>query len=342
MDLDALAIRRMADLDRLPWFEKDEAGDIRLREDVGLPPILDVHAHLGWSYGISRAIDHTVRNDVRYFFDYEFDQEFLRREEHPTRQEASSLLRECLMTPFMRPPGGKTHTAANLAAEMDRFNYSHICLMPIEIPFHTRQAREIMAASQLDERLTPFASVHPWRWGPKKEQTLDALISAGAVGVKFHPEFQFIHPTNPHAMRLFEYCADRGVPVLAHAGWVGPELGYMKRRADPDGYREVLRTFPKLKMIMGHTALTQYRAGLAVARAFEDQVWLDVTGLTRGAIRRILNGYDWKKVMYGSDWPFYPIAVAMARALVATESCQEVWPDLFHNNAARLLGLPLC
>ena len=45
-----LGIRRLSELDRLPWFEKAEDSLFRLREDAGIGPIVDTHAHVGWAF----------------------------------------------------------------------------------------------------------------------------------------------------------------------------------------------------------------------------------------------------------------------------------------------------
>ena len=57
--------------------------------------------------------------------------------------------------------------------------------------------------------------------------------------------------------------------------------------------------------------------------------------------RDILERYDTEKVLFGSDWPFYPLAVMLARCLVATESRPHLREPLFRANAKRLLALDL-
>jgi predicted TIM-barrel fold metal-dependent hydrolase len=341
MNLDALNIRRKSDLDRLPWFHKDDEGEISLARDTGLPPILDVHSHLGWSYGFSRPIDMTARPDLIYYFDYDSDQELLREEIHPTDAERRAITKEWMGTFFVRTRMSRTQTAANFATEMDRFNYEAACLLPIEVPFHTRNAAETLAASRLDNRFIPFAAVAPWPWSAKKEALLEKQFEAGARALKFHPEFQYVAPDSKHAMKLFEWCAAHDVVVLSHCGYGGSEPASMKRKAEPERFRAMLEAFPNLRLVLGHTGLSRYKDMLAFARQFDDHVWLDVSGQPTGPIREIVDGYDRQKLMYGSDWPFYPLCVAIARVLVATEDLPQFWVDLFHDNAARLLGMPL-
>lgn len=340
MDFDALRIRRMSELDRLPWFEKADDHCIRLRPDTGLPPVIDVHSHLGWWQGIGRPIDMAARTEkVEYFFDYETDQEILNEESHPTPDERGSFARD-LFSVFVRTSRQrKTHTLANFAAEVSLFNHRCVYVSPIEIPLRSRHAIETAKACRLDKRFVPFAAVYPRPWGPKKEAHLDRLLSMGARGVKFHPEFQFTAPDDPHAMKLFEWCAGRDLPVLVHCGYGGSEPASMKRRAEPERYRAMLQAFPNLRVILGHTGLSVRTRTIEVAREFAEHAWVDVSGQAVPGIREILSKLDTSRILYGSDWPFYPVSVALARLLVATEGQPGVRSAIFHDNADRLFGL---
>jgi predicted TIM-barrel fold metal-dependent hydrolase len=116
----------------------------------------------------------------------------------------------------------------------------------------------------------------------------------------------------------------------------------MQAFAEPERFAAPLKAFPKLKMIFGHTgSRRRFHETLAVARRHEDQVWLEFSGQPVPNIRTVLDHYDRSKIIYGSDWPYYPLAVALARFLVATEDRQDLRKAILHDNAARLLGLPV-
>lgn len=337
-DLADLNVRRISELDKLPWFEKDDDGNIRLKAGSGVPPIIDFHAHVGWNYGFGRTIDMRKRSAVKYFYEFEVEQDVVFQQNHPTKKEARALTWEILQTLFMTPQRNFTHTAANLMAELDRMNCRNICLHPIEIPFMSQHAERTLEASRLDSRFIPFAAVYPKPWSEQKETQLKSLIDRGARGLKFHPEFQFTAPDNKDAMEMFAWCEANNVLVFAHTGYTGSELPFMQYMAEPVRYGTVLRAFPKLRMVFAHTGIRRREDAIAVARRYEDQVWLEISGQDANAIRLILDSYDKKKVLYGSDWPFFPLAVMIARALVATEDDLDLRDDLFHDNAARLLG----
>ncbi|MBI3850184.1 MAG: amidohydrolase family protein [Verrucomicrobia bacterium] len=329
----------MSELDRLPWFETNPFGQLQLKSGAGVPPVLDIHSHVGWSYGFARPVDYRARNELIYFYDYEVDQDVLGEDRHPSPIEQPQLAREFNSSLYNLSSRSATHTAANFAAEMDRFNVKHACLLPIEGPIMSRHAEDTMQASALDARFIPFAAVFPWPWGRRKIERLKNLLSRGAKAVKVHPEFQFIAADHPHQLKLFEWCAENAVPVLAHCGYTSAEPAWMRAKAEPERFRVALRSFPKLQLLLAHTGLSKRVETLAVARDFPKQVWLDISGQSVPDLKMILDGFDRDRICFGSDWPFYPLVVALARTLVATEDCPGYWTDLLFNNGARFLRL---
>ncbi len=334
------AILRMSDLDRLPWFEKDEEGRLRLVEGADLPPILDCHTHVGWSQGVGADIDMAVRCPVRYFFDHEAPQNLLQVQMHPTSREAETLARETKWTLLRTPARNKTHTAANLLAEMERFGHSRSVLLPVEIPLKSRHLEQTLRAAQLDERLTPFIGMHPWHWSDDKASHLASLFEGRVRGLKFHPVFQFMAPDAPDAMRLFEWCAKNDVIVLTHTGFTGSEPAFMRARSEPERFSAALKAFPKLKMIFAHTgSRARFPETLAVAKRHMDQVWLEFTGQPVPNIKTLLDQYDPEKLVYGSDWPYYPLSVSLARFLTATSGREHLRPAILRDNFVKLMNM---
>lgn len=336
------AILRMSELDRLPWFEKDESGMLRLAATAEIPPIIDCHTHVGWSQGIGDDIDMSARCPVQYFFDHEAPQNLLYVQMHPTEKEAEIIGRETQWTLLRTPARNKTHTAANLLAEMERFGHSHSVLLPVEIPLKSRHMEQTQRAARIDKRLIPFAGIHPWRWSDEKAKRLESLIATNVRGIKFHPVFQFMAPDEPDAMRLFEWCAAHKVVVLTHTGFTGREPAFMRKLSEPERFHAPLNAFPDLKMIFAHTgSRARFPETLAVAKAHENQVWLEFTGQPVPNITTLLNEYDTEKLVYGSDWPYYPLSVSLARFLVATSGRENIREQILRDNFLKLLDIQL-
>lgn len=334
------AILRASDLDRLPWFDKDENGNLRVAAGADIPPILDCHTHVGWSQGMGADIDMTTRCPVHYFFDHETPQNLLNVQMHPTSQEAKELSKETTWTLLQTPERNKTHTAANLLAEMERFQHGHAVLLPVEIPIKSRHLEQTLRGAQLDARLIPFAAIHPWHWSDDKATRLSSLLEGKIRGLKFHPVFQFMAPDAPDAMRLFEWCAENDVVVLSHTGFTGREPAFMRARSEPERFHIPLRAFPKLKMIFVHTgSRARFPEALAVAKQHTDQVWLEFTGQPVPNIKKVLDEYPAEKLLYGTDWPYYPLSVSLARFMVATSGREHLRPAILRDNFARLMNM---
>lgn len=338
-EFDDLKIRHMSELGRLPWFEKDDSGQFRLREDAGIGPIIDTHSHVGWAFGFGGSVDMTRRDKVEYFYDFERDQDVLFKQEHPSNEEAASMSHQNLTLFAKTPARNRTLTAANVVAEMDRMNYGKLFLLPLAIPRQTRHVSDTFGAAKIDPRIEAFGAVYPKPWGPKIVAELERQIAEHRIkAIKYHPVFQLLAPDDPDMMKLFEWCQAHGVLVYAHTGYTGKEPRFMREKSEPERFAVPLEAFPKLRIVFAHTGVRRLDQALEVARRFEDRVWLEISGQAVPAISYILQRYDTEKVLFGSDWPFYPLAVAIARSLVATEPCPDLRERLFAANAKRLFA----
>jgi len=335
-----LNIRHMSELGRLPWFEKDDGGQFRLRNDAGIGPIIDPHSHVGWAFGFGGSVDMTRRDKVEYFFDFVRDQDVLFKQEHPSNEEGASISHQSLTLFLKTPARNRTLTAANVVAEMDRMNYGKLFLLPLAIRRQVRHVADTFAAARTDARLEAFGAVYPKPWGPRIVAELERQIAEHRIkAIKYHPVFQILAPDDPDMMKLFEWCEARDMLVYAHTGYTGKEPRFMREKSEPERFAVPLVAFPKLRIVFAHTGVRRLDQALEVARRFEDQVWVEVSGQAVPAIAYILQRYDTEKVLFGSDWPFYPLSVAIARSLVATEPCPDLREKLFVGNAKRLFEL---
>ncbi|MFA6448798.1 MAG: amidohydrolase family protein [bacterium] len=338
MNYENLNIRSIPDLAKLPWFESDERG-IRLRRDAGIPPVIDTHTHLGFCYGFSARIDLKAKTpSVEYFFDYSLPQDILNNRHVSSPETAAAVDREMWWIMLKRPPRAKTHTLPNLIDEMDRCGITRAVALPVEIPYWPRHSRHTLKTCRGQDRVIPFASVHPL--APNPRERLAWFMSQGCKGTKYHPEFQFHPPDSPQALRFFGYCEEMGVVVLSHSGNTGAEPAWIQKLSALSRFRVIFKRFPKLKFILGHAGIRSLDEAIAYSREFPN-VYLETSGQPVPALRKIFKETDSDKVMFGSDWAFYPIAVCLAHALVSTEGRPELREKYLHGNATRLLGIEL-
>lgn len=347
-------------LDELGYFKKKD-GRWQLKSDAGIPPILDMHSHMGWSYGrLGPNLDVGLADDqVKLWYDYEKDSDVLQVEDHPTEEETSQIKSE-IKSGFIRlSPTNKTQTAGNLRLEMRRMGHHKACIHPIATSLMSkRNIRDTFLAHDFDrETFIPFAGTNMASVKYlRQRRRLEKLFEDGAKGVKYHPEFQFAPPYKGRGLGLLKWCAENDKLVIAHTGDTGNLKGIPKRLAknsSPCAYRCALEelqeiTEKKLRIVFAHAGLVKYKKFIDVANEYTAEghhVWLETSGLPVPALLHVLGNYDTKKILYGNDWGFYPLVVSLARMLLATESFGDhkiIYrnrKDIFYNNAARLLGL---
>jgi predicted TIM-barrel fold metal-dependent hydrolase len=246
----------------------------------------------------------------------------------------------------------------------------------------------------------PYISFCPWRQIVEARQldiVKDAIQSRGFIGVKLYPVMGFLPIGNakadpalyPEKLRqtrpdwaqsldasltsLYRWCAAEDVPILAHCSESQAPSVAAGRRGGPQGWRDVLAEFPKLRLNLGHLgglwdlakashndwtqSLIPMLAGpdtnlysdvsdyssimhrLGTSDAADDKaVSIAVAGFLRqnpAAKNKLMYGTDW--VMLSKDMPaerYYP---SMRERLPAAWDIDAA--GFLGGNAARFLGL---
>jgi uncharacterized protein len=329
-------IRTLSDLAKLPWFEADERG-IRVRRDADLPPVIDAHTHLGFSYGFSPRLDLKAKTpEVKHFRDFNTPRDILYALPRFSAEESEELKREFLWIMVKQPARARTHTLPNQVDEMDRSGIGRAVSLPIEIPFWPRHSRHTLETCKGQDRVIPFAGVHPW--DPDPRGRLEWFIAQGCRGMKYHPEFQFHPPDTRAALKLFGFCEEMDVVVLSHSGSTGSEPAWIQRMSELRRFRVIFKHYPKLRFVLGHCGIKNVDEAIAYNREFPN-IWLETSGQPVPVLRKVFKEADTDRLLFGSDWPFTPMVIALARALIATEDAPELRRKLLSGNAARLLDI---
>ncbi|HVV84508.1 MAG TPA: amidohydrolase family protein [Kofleriaceae bacterium] len=327
---------RLEDLARLPWFDVDGGRLVVADRTVG--PIIDMHAHLAlpaiWPHRIDLARDTgetelllpcCARHDLDVYANHNFGALGLRR-----------LKRALVLGGLTGGGGRRTHTAPNLARDARDVGIVHSAILAIDLGIPSRSVADTVAAAVRGDGTTAFASVHPRRRRPKEK--LEDQLHAGARGLKLHPQLQQFLPSAPAAMALYALAARERIPVLWHCGPVGIELASARRFVQVAGYEPPLAEHPDTTFVLGHAG------GLACDQAIELQrrhanAYLEISSISLSQLRQVVAEADPERIVYGTDWPFYHHALALAKVLVATEGRPALRRKILHDNAARLLRL---
>jgi len=328
-----LRFRGYRGLAELPYFKL--RGDGFLETVIDLPETIDFHAHLGWAYFLAPRVDLQKRTArIQYLMDCDAQEppcpldldvyvnanfsEGMHRE--LSLQTVSSLL--------FGSSAAATHTIPNLLAEMEAARVRQAAILPIatNLPLSedpTRLAMDGIRSAGAGSRLIPFGSVHPHDRNARTR--LREYAQAGVRGIKLHPEMQRFFPDDPRAMEVYEECGKLGLPIIFHAGRSGIEPTFLRPYALLRRYEPGIHEFPGVRFILGHAGARDVADAIPLARN-NDNVWLELSSQGVTEIHRLWNEVGSHKLLYGTDWPFYPLVVSLAKILIVTERPPEARP----------------
>lgn len=335
------------ELAKLPYFELDDAGMLHLVVD-DLPAGIDFHAHFGMNFLLAPQIDLLARTPrMQYLLDCDRDNPGCDLDldvyinaafSEQMHDELESELTDQLL---LGSDAAATHTIPNLVAELDAMRFDAAAILPIALglPFGdnlTEQWFDAIGKSGVADRFLPFASVHPsdsgWR------ERLRDYARRGARGLKIHPEMQRLFPDDPRVMEIYEGCEQLGLPVIFHAGRSGIEPGFMRKYPLIRRFVEPVKTFPRVQFVLGHAGARDVGDAIELAKQ-HDNVWLEITGQGATQLDGIIKQAGTERLLFGSDWPFYPLAATLAKVLLATENNKPARAAIVRHNADRVLAL---
>jgi hypothetical protein len=126
-------------------------------------------------------------------------------------------------------------------------------------------------------------------------------------GVVISPEMQDFHPTDSRAMRLYQQCVERRLPVLVELNHRHPSA--KMEFAEPRLLDEVAREFPELRLIIARLGypwtdqtvvlLGKHPHVYADLAGLLPQPWLSYTALLAAHEYGVVD-----KLLFGSDFPY--------------------------------------
>lgn len=221
--------------------------------------------------------------------------------------------------------------AQDLVADLDRHGCTRAVCFPANEPgedgqFSAANAAVAAAARRWPERIIPFCRVDPRRHGA--EAAMDRAAADGARGLKLHPVAQRFRPEDPAVIVLVRAAAERGWPVLLHAGFGARALaGPMRALAD---------AVPDATLILAHGGRGDAR-GLRAALADRPGVVYDTSLATLAD----LVATPPERLCFGSDRPYGEHATGLH--LVACAARVAGWTPaqlagVLSGNVERVLG----
>lgn len=332
------------DFIKLPYFELDEDKKLILKPHYKKYHIIDSHTHLAWSYLFARKIDlHARYGQTLHFFpergnDIDLNHYSAVDFEANTAKKARF---ETVRGAFNSQGFGRTHTIPNMLEEMDRMGISQSVALAIDFPLVSNNSEHMLTSiatqKEIKKRIIPFISLHPLDF--HKERKLKEFIRQGARGIKLHPQIQLFKPTDRGAYEIYELAKKYKLPILFHTGLSPISPRWQKRFVEFSEFEKVCKDFPENTFILGHSGVLEYKAAMELSRTYT-HVCLELSGQPPHAIREMIEKNGHEKLLFGSDWPYYPSAIPLAKVLIATEGLKEdVRAGLLGTNARRILHL---
>ena len=277
------------------------------RVPAGLPPIIDAHVHL--------FPDPLFQGIWRWFDEHGWPIRYQLPAEHIASFMLERVVEQVVLLPYAHRPG--------VARGLNAF-VAKVC--------------------SAEARMVGLATVLPGE--PAIPDILAEAFSLGLRGVKLHCHVQCFAPDAPAVGPVYQACADRGLPVVIHAGREPKSPAY---RCDPHELcsaarvERVLRNFPNLKLCVPHLGYDEHDEYERLLGRY-DHLWLDTAvALARyfeGSLPERLLRARPERVVYGSDFPNIPYAWDRElKHIAALELDEASLSDLLAGNARQLFGI---
>lgn len=334
-------------LAELPWFELDSNGKL-ICTDESVPHAIDIHCHFGMSVLLAPEIDlNTSTQRVRHLLDCdgtnpgcELDLDVYINGNFD--EDALSQLRwTTIAQGLWGSKFAETQTIPNLLAEMDAMRVQQAMILPIKMGFpfgdsQTERWREAIDRAGAGRRLFNGLSVHP-RADTRIEE-MRAHAATGARLMKLHPTVQKFYPDDPDMMDLYREAEELGIVIFFHGGRAGIEPESRLRYAMPRHYEAVLANFPNLQVVLGHAGARDGEAMLKLAIKY-DNAWLGIHGQSVTRLDEMIRRTGGKRLLFGTDWPFYHLGASLAKVLICTDTADKkaIRRAILRDNALTLL-----
>ncbi len=224
---------------------------------------------------------------------------------------------------------------------LDRVGINSVAISTLGniIPFGNDVVAQAVAS--YPERFVGYARVNA-NYPEHVESELNRCFDEfGFRGIKIHPYCDQLFPDDPRYEPVWEFSAERKVPVLIHTWnslrYNDPLLEFCM----PSLFLDIADSYPDAILIIGHSG-GEYDGileAVVVAKEFPN-VYLDTASsrLYPGVIEMMVDEVGAEKVLYGSDVPFLSPVPQIGKVIYSDigESEKEM---ILGKNAAKLFGI---
>ena len=187
------------------------------------------------------------------------------------------------------------------AAGVDHFVVQSVATSPKQV----RSINEFIAAAvaEADGRFTGLGTLHPD--SPELAADFRHIQELGLKGVKLHPDIQQFKIDDYRCLKIYELCEQAEMPILLHTG---------DSRYD---YSNPNRLLPVMQIYTGLTVVGAHLAGWSVWEEACDKLgslpnlYMDCSScfafMTRERAAQIIRYFGTDRVLFGTDYPMWPV-----------------------------------
>jgi uncharacterized protein len=219
-----------------------------------------------------------------------------------------------------------------LLGGMDRYGISRAFMFCLDEPdrhpgFRAGNDRTLEYAARSEGRLIPFVRLDLGE-GPIEEAR--RCLDLGARGIKLHPRAQKFLLNDERLAPVFALAAERGVPILVHAGRGLPPIAA--------GLERLVDANPGTQLILAHAGIADL-ANLAARFSGKRGVFFDTSVWSAIDLLGLLRLVPPEQIVYASDYPYggQPGSLLMSMRVAQVSGFDETqFRAMFAGNAARM------
>ena len=224
-----------------------------------------------------------------------------------------------------------------LLAQCRAYNISKCVVTSVATTPHQVKSINEFTANEVNSHPDKFiglGAMHPESEDP--EGDAEHIIELGLHGVKLHPDIQDFKIDCPKALKIFEICEKKGLPLLVHTG----DSRY--DNSNPNRVIHILESFPDITIIGAHlggwSVWEEASEKLSDFKNFYVDTCSSFYALKKETAKRIIEAYGTEKVVFGTDFPMWPVKDELSYLFDLGFTDTEL-ENILHNNILKILNI---